>query len=225
MAGTSIVQNNAVESPKDLISRALHSNSPLQEQRSQGNDYENNVFVSYAWGGESERTVDELERAFATRGIRIVRDKKDLSYKGSIETFEKRIGRGKCIVLVISDKYLRSEHCMYELLQVYENRELRKRIFPIVLADARIYKALDRVAYIKYWEEQIEQLNQSIKEMKVMTHLDGITADLEKYTQIRNSFDHLTDLLSDMNALSPELHAVHGFSALIRAVEFSLKED
>ena len=76
------------------------------------NNYEKAVFVSYAWGGESERIVDELERAFAEHGIRIIRDKKDLGYKGSIEAFEQRIGHGQCVVLVISDKYLRSEHCM-----------------------------------------------------------------------------------------------------------------
>jgi hypothetical protein len=186
------------------------------------NEYEKEVFVSYAWGGESERTVDELDQAFANHGIRIVRDKKDLEYKGSIETFERRIGQGKCIVLVISDKYLRSEHCMYELVQVDEKRSLRERIFPIVLADARIYKALDRLIYIKYWDEQIEQLNRAIKEIGIMTNLAGITADLDMYARIRSNIDHLTDLLSDMNVLTPELHAVHGFSTLIRAVERSL---
>ena len=170
-------------------------------------------------GGESERAVDELERAFAERGIRIVRDKKDLDYKGSIEAFEQRIGQGQCIVLVISDKYLRSEHCMYELLEVDKNLDLRERIFPIVLADARIYKAKDRLIYIRHWDEQIEQLNQAIKQVNVMTNLAGITTDLDKYARIRANFDHLTDLLSDMNALTPEMHAANGFSTLISSVE------
>jgi internalin A len=111
------------------------------------NNYENEIFVSYAWGGESERVVDELEQAFAQRGIRIVRDKKEVNYKGSIEAFEQRIGRGQCIVLIISDKYLRSEHCMYELVGANKNQNLRERIFPIVLVEAQIYKAIDRLKY------------------------------------------------------------------------------
>ncbi len=217
--GGLIIQNNPVLSPKDMMFTASAADSLAHNQRYANNDYENEVFVSYAWGGESERTVDELEQAFANHSIRIVRDKKDLEYKGSIETFEQRIGQGKCIVLVISDKYLRSEHCMYELVQIDENRNLRERIFPIVLSDARIYKALDRLTYIKYWDEQIEQLNRAIKEIVIMTNLAGITADLDKYARIRSNFDHLTDLLSDMNVLTPELHAIHGFSTLIRAVE------
>jgi DNA-binding PadR family transcriptional regulator len=189
-----------------------------------GNKYEDAVFVSYAWGGESERTVDELEKAFAKRNIYIVRDKKELGYKGSIEEFEQRIGRGQCIIIVISDKYLRSEHCMYELVEIEENRELRKRIFPIVLGDAHIYKAVNRLDYIQHWEEQIEQLNQAIKQVNRLTNLAGITTDLDKYARIRSKFDHLTDLLSNMNALTPEIHTVSGFSTLINAVESALAE-
>jgi TIR domain len=202
-----------------LIAQHGISSGPFQNTQPSMNNYENAVFVSYAWGGESERAVDELERAFDERGIRIIRDKKDLAYKGSIEAFEQRIGQGQCVVLVISDKYLRSEHCMYELVEVDKNRGLRERIFPIVLADARIYKAKDRLTYIKQWDEQIEQLNQAIKQVNVMTNLAGITADLDRYARIRANFDHLSDLLSDMNALTPEMHAASGFSTLLCLVE------
>jgi hypothetical protein len=181
--------------------------------------YEHEVFVSYAWGGESEHKVDELERAFSVHGIRIIRDKKDLAYKGSIDEFERRIGQGQCIVLVISDKYLRSEHCMYELVEVDKNQNLRDRIFPIVLAESRIYTAIDRLNYIQYWDEKIEQLNQAIKNAKSVANLAGITSDLDKFTGIRASFAHLADLLRDMNTLTPELHAASGFSTLIDVVQ------
>lgn len=188
------------------------------------NDYENVVLVSYAWGGESEHTVDELERAFAARSINIMRDKKDIDYKDSFEMFEQYIGRGQCVVIVISDKYLRSEHCMHELVEVDKNREMRSRIFPIVLADARIYKAVDRLSYIKYWDQQIEQFNQAIKQIDMMTNLASIAANLEKYVLIRANFDRLIALLSDMNALTPDVHTANGFSTLIGAVEYALAE-
>ena len=194
----------------------------FQTQQQAVNNHENAVFVSYAWEGESERAVEELERAFAKRGIRIVRDKKDLGYKGSIEAFEQRIGRGQCVILVISNKYLRSEHCMWELLEVDKNRDLRERIFPVVLADARIYKAADRLSYIHYWDEQIAQLNQALKQVDVMANVAGSAADLDKYWHIRANFDHLTDLLADINALTPEIHAASGFSTLISSVECAM---
>ena len=40
------------------------------------------------------------------------------------------IGRGRCIITVISDKYLKSPNCMYELVQIAENGQFYDRIFP-----------------------------------------------------------------------------------------------
>jgi TIR domain len=70
------------------------------------------VFLSYAWGGESEKIVNELDTAFKAKGIVLVRDKRDLGFKGMITDFMKRIGKGQAVVVVISDKYLESPYCM-----------------------------------------------------------------------------------------------------------------
>ena len=40
------------------------------------------VFLSYAWGGEREEIVDKLDEAFKQRDIRLVRDKSELGFKG-----------------------------------------------------------------------------------------------------------------------------------------------
>ena len=98
--------------------------------------FKNNKPWIHALQDMVEMGVRVEQQAFAARGLCIVRDKKDLGYKGSIEAFEQRIGRGQCVALVISDKYLRSPHCMYELLKMQDNLALRERIFPLVLADA-----------------------------------------------------------------------------------------
>ena len=45
------------------------------------------VYISYAWGGESERIVNELDADLQTRGIMVVRDKRDLGFKGMIRDF------------------------------------------------------------------------------------------------------------------------------------------
>ena len=74
------------------------------------------VYISYAWGGESERIVNELDTDLQTRGIMVVRDKRDLGFKGMIRDFMQQIGRGHAVILVISDKYLKSPNCMFELV-------------------------------------------------------------------------------------------------------------
>lgn len=223
ISGGNIARDSNIQStpvlPESVTIQPATDLSLLDNQRLIRDEYEDAVFVSYAWGGESESIVDQLEQAFTQSGIRMVRDKKDLEYKGSIETFEQRIGMGRGIVLVISDKYLRSEHCMYELIQLNKNRNLYSRIFPIVLADAHIYSVGDRLNYIKYWDEKIEELERAFKDSRTMTSMTGIYANLDKYGRIRSDFDEVINLLSDMNVLTPELHAANDFSILINKVE------
>jgi len=95
--------------------------------------YEHGVFISYAWGEEREEIVDQLDRSLQERGIRIIRDKRELEYKGSIKGFMERIGHGDCVIVVISDKYLRSPNCMFELVEIADNNQFKGRVFPIVL--------------------------------------------------------------------------------------------
>ncbi len=183
------------------------------------NIYENEVFVSYAWGGESEHVVDDIDTALAKRGINIVRDKRVLDYKDSIEQFEQRIGRGQCVIVIISDKYLRSEHCMYELVEVSKNRGFRDRVFPLILEDAHIYKSSDRLVYIKYWDERINKLDRGLKGIDHLTNLDSILGDLHKFKEIRDNFDAVTGNLKDMNTQTIGWHKEREYSALVDKIK------
>jgi DNA mismatch repair ATPase MutS len=171
------------------------------------------VFISYAWGGESEEITNTLETTFQEKGIKLVRDKTDLGYKGLIKQFMQQIGQGKCVVVIISDKYLRSKNCMYELLEISRNGEFYDRIFPIVLSDAKIYKAIERLNYIKYWESEIKELNQAMKEVD-LANLQGFREEIDLYTEIRNKIASLVDILQNMNTLTPEMHQKADFSEL-----------
>ncbi|MFW9259801.1 toll/interleukin-1 receptor domain-containing protein [Nostoc sp. CALU 546] len=124
--------------------------------------YEKEIFISYAWGGDSETYVNHLYEVLQSKGIAIIRDKQDLGYKGLIKAFMEKIGRGKCVIAVISDKYLKSPNCMFELVQIAKNGGFYDRIYPIVLPDAQFYDPIQRIKYIKHWEEQIRELGENI---------------------------------------------------------------
>ncbi len=185
--------------------------------------FEKEIFISYAWGGESEKFVDHLDRTMQTKGVKIVRDKRDLGYKGQIKAFMERIGRGKCVIAVISEKYLKSPNCMFELVQIAKNGEFYDRIFPIVLVDAQIYDPLSRLKYIKLWEDKKKELNEAIKEVGA-EFLQGIREEIDQYTDIRNTIAELTNLLKDMNTLTPDIHSQSEFEALLKAIENRLNE-
>lgn len=185
--------------------------------------YEQAVFISYAWGGEREATVNLIDEALQQRGIKIFRDKRDLGYKGSISGFMERIGQGNCVVVVISDKYLRSPNCMFELVEIAENKQFHDRIFPIVLADANIYDPLKRIDYVSHWEGKRAELATAMKTLDP-ANLQGIREDMDLYDRIRDKVSGLTSILKDMNTLTPELHQDSNFSMLFDAIEKRMKE-
>lgn len=186
-------------------------------------DYEQAVFISYAWGGEREEIVNEIDRALQDRGIKIIRDKRDLGYKGSINAFMERIGRGDCVILVISDKYLRSPNCMYELVEIAENKQFQDRVFPVVLPDANIYNPVHRIRYIKHWEEKRAELAEAIKQLDP-ANLQGIREEMDLYDRIRDKVSGLTSILKDMNTLTPEMHSESGFSELVDAIHKRIRD-
>lgn len=187
-------------------------------------DYEQAVFISYAWGGESENIAGQIDQALQARGIRIVRDKRDLGYKGSISEFMERIGRGSCIIVIISDKYLRSKNCMFELVEIADNRQFADRIFPIILPDARIYDPVERLDYVEYWEKEKLKLNERIRNLTDLANLQGIREELDNYDRFRDKISGLTSTLKDMNALTPDMHLDSNFNELYANIQKRLKE-
>src|SRR5688572_10498525 len=183
----------------------------------------NQVFISYAWGGESERIVNELDADLQARGILVVRDKRDLGFKGMIRDFMQQIGRGHAVIVVISDKYLKSPNCMFELVEIARNKDLYDRVFPIVLGDADIYNPVNRLKYIKHWEVKRAELAQAMKEVDP-ANLQGIREEMDSYDEIRDNVSNLTFLLKDMNTLTPEMHENSNFASLITTLEKRLAQ-
>jgi uncharacterized protein YjbI with pentapeptide repeats len=166
---------------------------------------EQSVFISYAWGdGESEKIINEIDQALQQRGIKVVRDKRDLGYKGSITEFMERLRQGNSVIAIISDKYLRSPNCMFELVEIAENKQFHNRIFPIVLPDANIYDPIKRIEYIRYWETKRAELAEAIKSLDP-ANLQGIREDFDLYDRIRDKISGLTSILKDMNTLTPDM--------------------
>ncbi len=210
---------------ESLTHRLRNSN---QEEKPMTNsqsvmEFEKEIFISYSWGDESEQFVNQLDQTLQAKGIKIIRDKRDLGYKGLIKAFMERIGRGKCAIAVISDKYLKSPNCMFELVQIAKNGEFYNRIFPIVLADAQIYKPVARLKYIRYWEDEIKALDEGMREVGA-ANLQGFREEIDQYTEIRNTIAELTNLLKDMNTLTPYIHSKSDFESLLNAIAQRLDE-
>ena len=187
-------------------------------------EYEQAVLISYAWGGESEEIVNQMDEALQKRGIKIIRDRRELGYKGSISEFMQRIGQGNCVIVVISDKYLRSKNCMFELVEISENKQFDDRIFPVILPDARIYDAAERLDYVEFWDEEKAKLNERIRNLPDQSNLQGIREELDNYNRFRDNISGLASTMKNVNALTPDMHRDSEFSELYDAIVKRMQE-
>lgn len=183
------------------------------------------IFISYGWGGESEQTVNKIYDVFSQKGYNVIRDKEDLGYKGNIKGFMQKIGKGKFVIVVISDKYLKSENCMYEMVEIKNNGEVYDRIYPIVLKDAKIYDEIERIDYLIFWDDKVDALKKKIETIHDPVGKVGVYEKINQYADIRRIIDEIINMLRDMNTLTPEMHRGSNFETLIKAIEGKTKEE
>jgi internalin A len=132
-------------------------------------------FVSYAWGDgtpegrERDAVVDRLCAEAEARGVRILRDKNVLGLGDRISRFMQRIGRGDRVFVVLSEKYLRSPYCMFELHAVWrtsrqEGDAFLDRVRVYALPDARFDTPALRVGHAVHWKKQHAELEALVRE-------------------------------------------------------------
>lgn len=108
------------------------------------------------------------------------------------------------IILLISDAYLKSANCMYEVLEVMRDRNYRDKIFPAII-NPEIYKPIHRAGYVKYWENEFKTLEEAVKGIRVQ-NLGKLNEDLKRYQVISSNIAEFLDVVSDMN--NPKINEV-----------------
>jgi internalin A len=147
------------------------STRPLQFSQEVSNEAQ--YFVSYGWGDESaegrgrEAVVDRLCEAAEQRGLVILRDKKVLGLGDSISKFMQRLAGGSRVFVVLSDKYLRSPYCMYELLEIWrrcsgEEEKFLDRVRVYIIPDTKIFSVTDRAQYAIHWQQEYDKVDRLV---------------------------------------------------------------
>ncbi len=96
----------------------------------------------------------------------------------------RNLGQGRAVVVVLSRAYLESKSCMFELTEIAEKGDCAAAFFPIVLPDAKIHNAADRLHYAKFWEEKKKELDSGMKQVGG-ENLHGIREELDLFAKIR----------------------------------------
>jgi hypothetical protein len=159
------------------------------------------VYVSYAWAQEQQDPlVEALCNGLTTQGMRIRRDSTELKDGDRISSYMERLSAGRCVVVVLSEPYLRSEYCMTELYHIYTNARQRDdfllRIVPLVQDDAHIASTRERIAHAVYWKKEHDELEALIRE-----HGPTVIGeeDFRRFRLIGEFYRHVSDMLAYVN--------------------------
>jgi hypothetical protein len=187
------------------------------------------IYISYATDEPQETEpsreaiVNRLEVVLEAEGYRVQRDKRVLAYKDRISEFMAEMGRADCIVVVLSDKYLKSPFCMEELLDIYRHDHFRERIFPIVLPDVTLNRP--RLRYVRYWQKECANIEREMRAIApALLSTSGSHQEAEKYRDIAQHIDKLLRYLADMNSRTPQDLETNDFAVLKQAIAARVRE-
>ena len=88
------------------------------------------------------------------------------------------IGRADRVLVVLSDKYLRSPNCMRELLHLFQRSQgdrtdLMGRVVTVILGDLKIDRATGRAEYIRHWRDEHKALESVFQDRGGPTWMAG----------------------------------------------------
>lgn len=171
--------------PNNIIEQLYNSikkDSPQALKQQQKPVIKGSAYFSYAWRDmpatagnkdadtstaaqtyDREEIVDKIYKQLTEKyDVTIYRDKNVLTLQDSIQSFMNRIGQGKVVIIVVSDKYLKSEYCMYEAWEIYKNDRFKDRAFLVVQPDVNLSDGANN--YLEYWRDKKNDLENEIKE-------------------------------------------------------------
>ncbi|WP_165253289.1 leucine-rich repeat domain-containing protein [Paludisphaera soli] len=153
--------------------------------------------VSYAWEDPSRELVDRACQSAEARGISVLRDTTNLQAGDSFTRFVDRLAEDdRRLFVILSDKYLKSEYCMRELLQVWyscgkDPKKFADRLRVYRRDDANILRLSDQLRYAEFWKAEAARIREAVS-----GDLDLITARQHtRYETIREIASNIGDMI------------------------------
>lgn len=168
------------------------------------------VFLSYSHNDTCiADLVDERLNFFGKGRLAITRDKRTLEYKSDIEKFMQTVSSHDFMVSIISDSYLKSQGCMYEVSELMRNRAFNDKLLTIILseADENFYPkdkkpkqvkadvySLNRFEYLKYWETEKGKVNKLNSEISDLALKQGLVDEIKQINTISTNISELIEI-------------------------------
>jgi len=155
-----------------------------------------NIFLSYCHDQKSEAV--DLENVLLASNMKVIRDEKSLHYMDNYTDFMKKVRTTNFVLLLISDNYLKSSKCMYEILELRKDDNYKNRIMLVVHISAKpIYDIKGSLEYVNYWDTKLKELEQA---------MIGLTLEEsgelgKELRQLRNTKNEIINFIQEIKIL------------------------
>lgn len=157
------------------------------------------IFLSYSWNNDN--IANRLDELFSLENIMLIRDKREIKFKQSIKEFMNRVRESDYCLMLISDEYLKSTNCMYEVLEFIKDENYKERILPLIHKDCGIFRIDGRVKYTQYWENEYKEINALLQSVEDLNRIE-ITEECKRIENIKRNVGEFLKIISDMNCIT-----------------------
>ena len=157
--------------------------------------------------GQNANAVNEFCQELTTRGIEVVRDLDRVKHGDCLSAFMRDVGASDFLCVFLSDDYLRSPNCMYELLVAWQRSrdnavEFRKRVkFWVMPGFDGIGGFVRREPYLEHWQAQSKQIAALVKKHATKGLSDASQKEHNTILEISRNVDAMLAFVGD--TLSP----------------------
>lgn len=193
------------------------------------------VFLSYSHKDTCiadiiENKINEIVK----NKIEISRDTKKLKYKDSLDEYMQSIKEHDFVISIVSDGYLRSIQCMYEVTELMRDRNYYDKLLFVIISehDIKFYENEDieiknikadiyssnRFDYINYWENEKEKIDKKVSEIKNPSLMLELTKESKKIEIISLHVGEFISKLHDGLGVSFEDMILSNFEEFISTI-------
>ena len=197
--------------------------------------HEKVLFLSYC---QKDSDIANLIEAglepYINGKVRISRDIRDVEYHESFKKFMQTIESHDFVIMIISDHYLKSRNCMFEVLEVIKDSQFQKKLAFIVLTDediqyyqeqnipsidAKVYSLEGQTEYSLYWEKVEKELQDQIEALGDPTRAIHQIKEKRIVQRILLDLPEFMEFIKDAKGLPLSEHIDSGFKDILKFLE------
>lgn len=190
------------------------------------------IFLSYCQKDSkiADLIDNKISAEISSDNVAITRDIRDVEYHKSFKRFMDSIQDHDYVVMLISDRYLKSRNCMYEVLETIKDRKFHERLAYIVLCDddskwledtsekigAKVYAVQDQAQYTKFWRSKELEIRNQIDEIGDPAYTIELSKELKHIQKILLDLQDLMSFLCEYKGLPLKEHLDTNFDELLK---------